>query len=75
VYTLSLKESHQNSKLLELFPSSAEFEHIPIRRHEDALLRRVYDRVPVKLDRVDFERLIQDFPSSPSSFFSVTPTS
>jgi pre-mRNA-splicing helicase BRR2 len=41
--------------LLEVVSSSAEFESIPIRRHEDALLRRIYDRVPVKLDRVDFE--------------------
>ena len=35
--------------------SSAEFETIPILRHEDALLRRIYDRVPVKLERADFE--------------------
>ena len=35
--------------------SSAEFEIIPTCRHEDALLRRIYDRVPVKLDRADFE--------------------
>src|ERR1700734_2017581 len=55
VYTLSLKESTKLKGLLEVVSSSAEFENIPIRRHEDALLRRVYDRVPVKLDRVDFE--------------------
>lgn len=41
--------------MLEVVSSSAEFESIPIRRHEDALLRRIYDRVPVKLDRADFE--------------------
>ncbi|KAF7968038.1 hypothetical protein HWV62_32144 [Athelia sp. TMB] len=55
VYTLSLKESTKLKGLLEVVSSSAEFENIPIRRHEDALLRRVYDRVPVKLDTVDFE--------------------
>jgi pre-mRNA-splicing helicase BRR2 len=55
VYTLSLKESTKLKGLLEVVSSSAEFENIPIRRHEDALLRRVYDRVPVKLDRVDFD--------------------
>lgn len=55
VYTLSLKESTKLKGLLEVVSSSAEFENIPIRRHEDALLRRVYDRVPVKLDQVDFE--------------------
>lgn len=41
--------------LLEVISSSAEFESIPIRRHEDALLRRIYDRVPVKADTMDFE--------------------
>jgi len=55
VYTLSLKESTKLKGLLEVVSSSAEFENIPIRRHEDALLRRVYDRVPVKLDRADFD--------------------
>ena len=34
--------------------SSAEFESIPIRRHED-VLRRIYERVPVKFDQAYFE--------------------
>jgi len=55
VYTLSLKERTKLKGLLEVVSSSAEFETIPIRRHEDALLRRIYDRVPVKLDQTDFE--------------------
>ncbi|KAH9830081.1 Sec63-domain-containing protein [Rhodofomes roseus] len=55
VYTLSLKERTKMKGLLEVVSSSAEFESIPIRRHEDVLLRRIYDRVPVKLDRADFE--------------------
>ena len=55
VYTLSLKERTKLKGLLEVVSSSAEFESIPIRRHEDVLLRRIYDRVPVKLDRADFE--------------------
>ncbi|KAG1789995.1 putative RNA helicase [Suillus plorans] len=55
VYTLSLKERTKLKGLLEVVASSAEFESIPIRRHEDTILRRVYDRVPVKLDRADFE--------------------
>ena len=55
VYTLSLKERTKLKGLLEVVSSSAEFETVPIRRHEDALLRRIYDRVPVKLDRADFE--------------------
>ncbi|KAF9237747.1 putative RNA helicase [Melanogaster broomeanus] len=55
VYTLSLKERTKLKGLLEVISSSAEFETIPIRRHEDILLRRIYDRVPVKLERADFE--------------------
>ena len=55
MYTLSLKERTKLKGLLEVVSSSAEFETIPIRRHEDALLRRIYERVPVKLDRADFE--------------------
>lgn len=50
VYTLSLKEKTKLKGLLEVVASSAEFEAIPIRRHEDALLKRLYDRLPVKLD-------------------------
>ncbi|PPQ88313.1 hypothetical protein CVT25_012373 [Psilocybe cyanescens] len=55
VYTLSLKERTKLKGLLEVVSSSAEFETIPIRRHEESLLRRIYDRVPVKLDQADFE--------------------
>jgi pre-mRNA-splicing helicase BRR2 len=55
VYTLSLKERTKLKGLLEVVASSAEFESVPIRRHEDAVLRRIYDRVPVKLDRADYD--------------------
>ncbi|EAU82983.1 DNA polymerase theta/eta [Coprinopsis cinerea okayama7 len=55
VYTLSLKERTKLKGLLEVVSSSAEFETIPIRRHEDTLLKRIYDRVPVKIDQPDFE--------------------
>ncbi|KIY72493.1 putative RNA helicase [Cylindrobasidium torrendii FP15055 ss-10] len=55
VYTLSLKERTKLKGLLEVVASSAEFEMIPIRRHEDAVLRRLYDRLPVKIDTVNFE--------------------
>lgn len=40
--------------LLEIVSSAAEFDNIPIRHHEDLLLRRIYDRLPVKLDMVDY---------------------
>ena len=55
VYTLSLKERTKLKGLLEVVASSAEFESIPIRRHEDVVLRRIYERVPVKLENVDYE--------------------
>lgn len=55
VYTLSLKERTKLKGLLEVVSSSAEFEAIPIRRHEDVVLRRIYDRVPVRLELPDFE--------------------
>ncbi|KAH0834659.1 putative RNA helicase [Lanmaoa asiatica] len=55
VYTLSLKERTKLKGLLEVVSSSAEFETIPIRRHEDVVLRRIYDRLPAKLERADFE--------------------
>ncbi|KXN83516.1 hypothetical protein AN958_01340 [Leucoagaricus sp. SymC.cos] len=57
VCTLSLREHTKLKGLFEVISSSAEFETIPIRRHEGVLLRRIYDRVPVKLDRADFEAL------------------
>lgn len=55
VYTASLQEKTKLKGLLEIVSSSAEYENIPIRRHEDVLLRRIYDRVPVKLPRPNFE--------------------
>lgn len=41
--------------LLEIVSVSNEFETIPIRRHEDILLRRIYDRVPVKVDETKLD--------------------
>ncbi|KAF8707564.1 Sec63 protein, partial [Rhizoctonia solani] len=55
VYEMSLKETTKLKGLLEIVSSSAEFESIPIRRHEDGLLRRIYERVPVKIDSADYE--------------------
>ena len=43
VYTLLLKERTKLKGLLEVVSSSAEFKTIPIRQHENALLRRIYD--------------------------------
>jgi len=55
VFSMSLRERTKLKGLLEIVSSSSEFETIPIRRHEDAILRRIYDRVPVKLEVVNYE--------------------
>jgi pre-mRNA-splicing helicase BRR2 len=52
---MSLKERTKLKGLLEVVSSSAEFESVPIRRHEDVLLRKIYDRVPVKLDQANYD--------------------
>ncbi|GAA5995998.1 hypothetical protein JCM5350_007013 [Sporobolomyces pararoseus] len=55
IFSMSLNERTKLKGLLEIVSSAAEFENIPIRHHEDVLLRKVYDRVPVKLAKVDYE--------------------
>jgi pre-mRNA-splicing helicase BRR2 len=52
---MSLKEKTKLKGLLEIVSSSAEFESVPIRRHEDVVLRRIFDRVPVKLENVNYD--------------------
>ena len=56
VFTLPLKATTKLQGLLRIVSSSYEFKSIPILRHEDSLLRRVYDRVLVKMDSPDFEK-------------------
>lgn len=55
VFSMSITEKTKLKGLLEIISSATEFENIPIRRHEDALLRRIYDRVPVKSEKPRFE--------------------
>src|SRR5690606_3036090 len=40
--------------LLEIISTAAEFESIPIRHHEDAVLKRIYERLPVKINGIKF---------------------
>ncbi|EPQ30981.1 uncharacterized protein PFL1_01170 [Pseudozyma flocculosa PF-1] len=54
VFNLSLKERTKLRGLLEIVSSAAEFEDVAIRQHEDAVLKRIYDRLPLKLDRISF---------------------
>lgn len=48
-FLLSLSAKTKLKGLLEIVTSATEFETIQIRRHEDSLLRRIYDRVPAKM--------------------------
>ena len=51
----SLKATTRLKGILEIVASAAEFELIPIRKGEGKILRKIYDRVPVKLERIDYE--------------------
>ncbi|CZT48004.1 related to ATP dependent RNA helicase [Rhynchosporium secalis] len=48
-FLLSLSGRTKLKGILEIVTSATEFESIQIRRHEDSLLRRIYDRIPVKM--------------------------
>ena len=54
-FTLSLTSRTKLKGLLEIVTSAAEYEDLPIRKHEDVVLKRVYDRVPVKLSETNYE--------------------
>lgn len=54
VFSLSLTDKTKLKGLLEIVSTATEFEDIPIRNHEDSILRRLYDRLPVKYGRTDF---------------------
>ena len=56
VYTLSLKECTKLKGLLEVISSSAEFETIPIRRHEESLDQNVGSVVKVSPYPTPLER-------------------
>lgn len=53
-FSLSLRAKTKLRGLLEIISSAAEFDQIPIRHHEDGLLKRIYDRVPVKIENAKF---------------------
>ncbi|CAO1613320.1 unnamed protein product [Jaminaea pallidilutea] len=55
IFNLSLKEKTKLRGLLQIVSSAAEFEDIPIRQHEDSILKRLYDRMPYKkVEAIDF---------------------
>ncbi|KAF2397611.1 putative pre-mRNA splicing helicase [Trichodelitschia bisporula] len=53
-FLLSLNAKTKLKGILEIVTSATEFENIQIRRHEDTVLRRIYDRVPVKMSQPDY---------------------
>ncbi|KOS20322.1 Pre-mRNA-splicing factor brr2 [Escovopsis weberi] len=54
-FLLSLNTRTKLKGILEIVTSATEFESIQIRRHEDNLLRRIYDRVPVKMSQPAYD--------------------
>ncbi|GAT28918.1 pre-mRNA splicing helicase [Aspergillus luchuensis] len=54
-FLLSLSARTKLKGILEIVTSATEFESIQMRRHEDHILRRVYDRVPVKMSQVAYD--------------------
>jgi pre-mRNA-splicing helicase BRR2 len=53
-FLLSLNAKTRLKGLIEIVTSATEFEDIQIRRHEEHVLKRIYDRVPVKLGEVNY---------------------
>lgn len=56
IFNESLTEKTKLRGLLEIVSASTEFETIPIRHHEDVILRKIYDRLPLKLPQPDFHK-------------------
>ncbi|KAL8642146.1 MAG: hypothetical protein Q9228_001138 [Teloschistes exilis] len=54
-FLLSLTGRTKLKGILEIVTSATEFESVQIRRHEDHILRRIYDRVPVKMAQPTYE--------------------
>jgi pre-mRNA-splicing helicase BRR2 len=54
-FLLSLTARTKLKGLLEIVTSATEFETVQLRRHESHLLRRIYDRCPVKMSDPQFD--------------------
>jgi pre-mRNA-splicing helicase BRR2 len=54
-FLLSLSAKTKLKQILEIVTSATEFETIQIRRHEEHILRRIYNHVPVKMADPAFE--------------------
>ncbi|CAH7668860.1 Sec63 Brl domain-domain-containing protein [Phakopsora pachyrhizi] len=54
VFSMSLTEKTKLKGILEIISAAQEFESVPLRHGEDSLLKKVYDRVPVKVAKADY---------------------
>lgn len=54
-FLLSLTGRTKLKGILEIVTSATEFESIQMRRHEEHVLRKIYDRVPVKMAQPAYE--------------------
>ncbi|KAF9914159.1 DEIH-box ATPase [Lobosporangium transversale] len=54
LFSSSLTPTTKLKGLLEIISTAAEYESIPIRHHEDQVLKRIYERLPVKLNNIKF---------------------
>ncbi|KAH6604717.1 hypothetical protein Trco_006424 [Trichoderma cornu-damae] len=54
-FLLSLTARTKLKGILEIVTSATEFESIQVRRHEESLLRRIYDRIPVKMAQPSYD--------------------
>jgi pre-mRNA-splicing helicase BRR2 len=54
-FLLSLTARTKLKGMLEIVTSATEFETIQMRRHEEHILRRIYDRCPVKMSEPAFD--------------------
>lgn len=52
---MSLTSKTKLRGLLEIISASAEFETVPIRHHEDAIIKKIHDRLPVKIENPKFK--------------------
>jgi pre-mRNA-splicing helicase BRR2 len=53
-FSLSLKPKSKLRGLLEIVSAATEFDDVPIRHHEDSVLKKIYDGLPVKLETANF---------------------
>lgn len=54
-FLLSLSHRTKLKGILEIVTSATEFESVQMRRHEDHILRRVYDRIPVTMSEPAYD--------------------